>query len=622
MHFMLRLKKLFPLLALLILLPLSVGLVLAADSKELANQIQKSFSSVKRNIVTNPQKAETELAETMGMLEELKAADPANSQIPRLEEQVEKFNKDLAKRLGRNVKPVTRATAAPKTPVVAAPSVPATPQVAAPSRPSSPVVQTGAKDNSTLPSAVVSRIKKIDQGLEKAQKALDNQSIQRAELEFKSATKIYAEIEQRYAADAPADHPDMVAVAGRMSAVNTLIESAAKAAAGEMAVKAEAEAANQSLAENWIAKLDPFITRDNAKYLDKTGWGKEAADFARVRQSYGEAEVVFAEYQQVDFPLGKPMELQNSENSLRSTLDTLRSTYAQEDTAKASEAWLAKLEPFVSSMGSKTLIVGFTSNVSEMKSQKSIFDEASKLFEQYLQADFPLGKSPGLQRVEDELADLLAKFPEGLQRSMAAQSGNAEQKLDQEIAFLKSKEEWRNDSSKRPYCLSDERINDARKLVDTAAGLLPAGDPSLVRMQGKMASLVQMNNERRTINAERTRMVPDTFGGDGKGEIKQTAEGLVSAKITGSKILRTTVISEDWKEESVQEWTDTTQTAVRFRTTRSVTAQVAAKKSDGEVRLYTLAIAKDRRTDGSWGKLYGNLHSDLGDLMLEENVKK
>jgi len=202
------------------------------------------------------------------------------------------------------------------------------------------------------------------------------------------------------------------------------------------------------------------------------------------------------------------------------------------------------------------------------------------------------------------------------------QLGNAEAKLDQEIAFLKSKQEWKSDAKKMPYALSKDRIKDARKLIDRAAELLPADDPGMVRLNEKMVALIKMNDERHKVHAERTRMIPDRFEGDGKKAIKEKAAKLVRAKFAGIGILRSTVISEDWKEETVKEWTDTTKTAVQIRTTRSVSAQVAGKKTDGEVRLYTVYIAKNRRSDGSWGKLYGNLHSDLGDLMLEENVNK
>ena len=97
---------------------------------------------------------------------------------------------------------------------------------------------------------------------------------------------------------------------------------------------------------------------------------------------------------------------------------------------------------------------------------------------------------------------------------VAPSYGNAEEKLDKEIAFLKSKQDWKNDSKKIPYALSKNRINDARKLIDRAAEVLPADDPAMDRLNEKMAVLVKMNDELHKIGAERTRMIPDRFEGE------------------------------------------------------------------------------------------------------------
>jgi len=70
----------------------------------------------------------------------------------------------------------------------------------------------------------------------------------------------------------------------------------------------------------------------------------------------------------------------------------------------------------------------------------------------------------------------------------------------------------------------------------------------------------------------------------------------------------------------VEEWTDTSKTVWRIRTTRNITGQVAANTPNG-VRLITVALAQDKQSDGSWGVLYGNLHQYY-DPMLESNVNK
>ena len=114
-------------------------------------------------------------------------------------------------------------------------------------------------------------------------------------------------------------------------------------------------------------------------------------------------------------------------------------------------------------------------------------------------------------------------------------------------------------------------------------------------------------------------MLPDKFGGrDGK-KLAAKARDVLKAAHAAAKPLRTTIISEDWKEERVVEYTDTTKTQVRYRVTRSVTAQVAGKVED-DVFLYTIHLAQDRKADGKWGLLHG--HVMFTDAMLEANVKK
>ncbi len=62
------------------------------------------------------------------------------------------------------------------------------------------------------------------------------------------------------------------------------------------------------------------------------------------------------------------------------------------------------------------------------------------------------------------------------------------------------------------------------------------------------------------------------------------------------------------------------QNVAELRARENVTAQVAARASDG-VRLITVALAQDELGNGGWGPLYGNLHQ-YSDPMLEENVNK
>jgi hypothetical protein len=163
-----------------------------------------------------------------------------------------------------------------------------------------------------------------------------------------------------------------------------------------------------------------------------------------------------------------------------------------------------------------------------------------------------------------------------------------------------------------------DRIEGLRERIEKAAGAVPEDHPAFVSAKRKLAALVEKNRERIRVRMERTFMIPDRFKGAELKDIASKAAGLVSDGLPGAELLRTTVISEDWKEESVVESTDTTHTALRHRVTRSVSAQVAAKVG-AAVFLYTVHVAKDRRTDGTFGPLYGNIM--FTDPMLEKNVR-
>ena len=84
-----------------------------------------------------------------------------------------------------------------------------------------------------------------------------------------------------------------------------------------------------------------------------------------------------------------------------------------------------------------------------------------------------------------------------------------------------------------------------------------------------------------------------------------------------AEILRVMLIKADWRVESITEFSDTSRTKLRHRTTHWLPAQVAAKIGD-DVLLYTVHIAKNEQRDG-FGPLYGNTEP-YPHRMLERNL--
>jgi hypothetical protein len=323
-------------------------------------------------------------------------------------------------------------------------------------------------------------------------------------------------------------------------------------------------------------------------------------------------------------------------DSIAATADALGAAEAQAkaDAAgaeaakkKQSAEWVEKFRTYLAYPGQQghdpnTLVfVPGTSEPEKFGQAQKNYEAFKAFYEEYKKTEFPHGKTYELENIADNEAPLrLKEFEEGMASRMDSVAGYAEKEIDAAMAQLEKDNGWKSDRKIKPN-LVDARwmssISDAVQKVQTAMG----GSPQSTALQAKFAALVAKDKENRQIRKERTFMTPDRYRGKDLGALKKKAEALVKNDAKeGGDPLRTTIISENWREETVEEWTDTSRTTWRKRTTRHLTAQVAAKTRDG-VRLITVALAKDKQGDGSWGPLYGNLHQ-YSDPMLESNVSK
>ena len=149
-------------------------------------------------------------------------------------------------------------------------------------------------------------------------------------------------------------------------------------------------------------------------------------------------------------------------------------------------------------------------------------------------------------------------------------------------------------------------------ITDTNSGFL--------ELKNQLAKLTEMNRERLDIIPKRTHMLTEQYVGDDNEVIKSAAAELVKQKEHTASVLKVHLIKEDWSVEDVIEHTDSTKTAIQHRVTYRLPAQVAAQVGD-QTLLYTAHIAKNRRPDGSFGGLYGNLE-DYPDRIAPENIPK
>ena len=289
-----------------------------------------------------------------------------------------------------------------------------------------------------------------------------------------------------------------------------------------------------------------------------------------------------------------------------------------------SRYWLERLEPFVAGPADpnhdpeRYLVAGGTVNSAELNERQRIYTRAKAVFDEYRAADFPDGKTQELEQVDKKLAYALETFEQAYKESLGLMAGDARQQLDQAEAFL-SREDWKDDPTAKPVVWSEERLDALARAVAAYGASVQPGDARLEDMEASLGRVRELNAARQEAAVSRTYMQQDAFKGSAGKQIKETAEAEVRQEHPGATLLRTTVISPDWKEERVLEYTDTTKTALQYRITRSVTAQVAAK-DQGDCSLYTLHVASDQRSDGSWGPL--KAHIMFTDGMLEANVDR
>lgn len=249
--------------------------------------------------------------------------------------------------------------------------------------------------------------------------------------------------------------------------------------------------------------------------------------------------------------------------------------------------------------------------------------EAFKAFyEEYKNTEFPNGKTWQLESLGDnEAPSRLKHFEQEFASRVGSVAGDAERQIDEAMAQLEKDNGWRSDKSIKPNLVDHKWMASIRASTQKLIAALGPDNPKALEVQSKFDALVAREQENRQIRRERTFMTPDRYHGDDINKLKDKAMLLVkNDKAEGGQPLRCTVVSENWREETVEEWTDTSKTTWHRRTTRHITAQVAAKAADG-VRLITVALAQDKQSDGNWGMLYGNLHQ-YSDPMLESNVFK
>ena len=288
----------------------------------------------------------------------------------------------------------------------------------------------------------------------------------------------------------------------------------------------------------------------------------------------------------------------------------------------ASQAWLARLAPFAIGPGqpghddAKYLIPSATQEADEMQKRLAIYAEAAAALAEYRAANLGPMETEDLRRTVANLDAALRRFDESCVQFVSQDLAEADSVLAGLEQFVR--EQDAHMAVAEPVFYPDRStLERAQAILDRASGLAKTGDPRLAGLCSRLETLKKADARLRAARAADTRLRPDAYAGGDAATLKQFAEQVVSRAAPGIVLLKTAIVSPDWTEESVVEWTDTTQTALRHRTTRSVTAQVAGRVN-AETRLYAVDVGQDRLSNGAWGPTAG--HVMFADPMLEENA--
>jgi hypothetical protein len=279
--------------------------------------------------------------------------------------------------------------------------------------------------------------------------------------------------------------------------------------------------------------------------------------------------------------------------------------------------WVEKLNTY-NRNGAKDLTPGINSPAM-YGHIKALRAEAEGVWEEYGKVEFAAGKTSELERAERFFQESRAEADRQLEYAVSSRLEEAQKRVKWIAEVFAGDAAWKTDKSKQPRRFADDLLVEAARAIDDLAECV-ADHPGLAALRTQHEQLRQENTARRDTAKALTFLRADKYKGRDAEELKEVAKKIVTRTFEGAEVLRLTIFSEDWKEETVTEWTDTTRSALRTRTTRELRFSAAFQDKDGVFRDFGY-LNQDRKSDGTWGATYGHL-TKFRAPMLKENVVK
>lgn len=279
--------------------------------------------------------------------------------------------------------------------------------------------------------------------------------------------------------------------------------------------------------------------------------------------------------------------------------------------------WVAELRTYVPG-GAKDITPGINGAALFAK-VKEWRAEAVETLAAYREVRFEKGKTRELERAEESLEQAFKDADRSLEYAVTSRAEGAKKQVGWIAEVFAGDQEWRRDRSKPPTRFADDLLDEAGRRIEELAEY-QSDHPALGKLRADRARLLKENVERRDAAKAQTYLEPDRYAGVDAGALKAFARARVPTDHPGAAALRVTIFTPKWNVESVVEWTDTTKTAIQTRTTRTLKFSVAFKDKSGVFRDIGY-LNQNRKSDGTWGPVYGHL-AKFRAPMLEENVNK
>lgn len=475
-----------------------------------------------------------------------------------------------------------------------------------------------------LPSTVSSRVTKIEAAIVAIEQALKKDQLSTAQRRLGEINVIMKEINDRYKGKFEENDPVYVAMITRLDAATKAISDAEGLSNSAKEAEELAKKAKEELSAKWIERFAPYLDAKGEKdlpigsSLNNLPEDKQAVAKASAR----EAQALFDEYKNTQFPHGKTFDLESIASTLADRLKYY-ADIAQSDVMEVSCApWVDLLSPYVEvGRGSpKYLVLAATMDLSEILKNEALYQEAKQAFEAYKKADFPYGKTYRLEQIEKLFEQALLEMPGYLAESRKKISDEVERRIDNVINYFETTTAWLKDEKAVPPIIMAIDFASLKEGVEDYASKAAKGDVKVAALRSKLQKIQDMDKANRVIWGQRNFQLRDAYKGYDIEQLKETAKLAALKDYPNAKIFHVTVTSEDWAIEDVVEFTDTTKTAIARRITRSVRAQVSLKTASGEVRLLGIYLGQNKASDGGWQKLEG--HSTWEDPIAEANIGK